>query len=148
MVNQYRAHSFARNWQVPFLNQRKGENYRRKYSMINLHERNLPTSAGVEPATSWSPFGRASNWATEAGQLCCWGNCNIILARLTLSMLGKNKTTADDISSWSSFLIFPENRLWYFMQFAWNNKAYYLGKIWKMSPVCGLVNLPIDSGKD
>ena len=27
----------------------------------------LPTSAGVEPATSWSPVGRASNWATEAG---------------------------------------------------------------------------------
>ena len=29
----------------------------------------LPTSAGVEPATSWSPVGRRiqlSNWATEA----------------------------------------------------------------------------------
>ena len=24
---------------------------------------------GVEPATSWSPVGRASNWATEAGNL-------------------------------------------------------------------------------
>ena len=35
--------------------------------MINLHERILPTSAGVEPATSWSPVGRASNCATEAG---------------------------------------------------------------------------------
>ena len=30
----------------------------RKYFMINLHERMLPTSAGVEPATSWSPVGR------------------------------------------------------------------------------------------
>ena len=39
------------------LNQRKGENDRRKYFMINLHERMLPTSAGVEPATSWSPVG-------------------------------------------------------------------------------------------
>ena len=28
----------------------------------------LPTSAGVEPATSWSPVGRASNWATEASR--------------------------------------------------------------------------------
>ena len=28
----------------------------------------LPTSTGIEPATSWSPVGRASNWATEAGQ--------------------------------------------------------------------------------
>ena len=26
--------------------------------MINLHERMLPTSAGIEPATSWSPVGR------------------------------------------------------------------------------------------
>ena len=26
--------------------------------MINLHKRMLPTSAGVEPATSWSPVGR------------------------------------------------------------------------------------------
>ena len=65
-VNQYCAHSFARNWQLPFLNQRKGENDRRKYFMINLRERMLPTSAGFEPATSWSPVGRASNCATEA----------------------------------------------------------------------------------
>ena len=27
--------------------------------MINLHERMLPTSAGVEPTTSWSPVGRS-----------------------------------------------------------------------------------------
>ena len=26
--------------------------------MINLHERMLPTTAGVEPATAWSPVGR------------------------------------------------------------------------------------------
>ena len=26
--------------------------------MINLHEKMLPTSAGIEPATSWSPVGR------------------------------------------------------------------------------------------
>ena len=65
-VKQYCAHSFTRNWQLPFLDQRKGENDRRKYFMINLHERMLPTSVGIEPATSWSPVGRASNWATEA----------------------------------------------------------------------------------
>ena len=58
MVNQYCAHSFARNWQLPFLNQRKGENDRRKYFMINLHERMLPTLAGVEPVTSWSQVGQ------------------------------------------------------------------------------------------
>ena len=35
--------------------------------MINLHERMLPTSAGIEPTTPSSPVWRASNWATEAG---------------------------------------------------------------------------------
>ena len=38
-------------------------------SRSNLHERMLPTLAGVEPATSWSPVGRASNSATEAGTI-------------------------------------------------------------------------------
>ena len=36
----------------------KGDNDRRKYFMINFYERMLPTSVGVEPATSWSPVGR------------------------------------------------------------------------------------------
>ena len=58
LPSQYCAHSFARNWQLPFLNQQKEENDRRKYFMINLHERMLPTSVGVEPTTSWSPVGR------------------------------------------------------------------------------------------
>ena len=35
---------------MPFLNQRKGENDRRKYFVITLHERMLSTSVGVEPA--------------------------------------------------------------------------------------------------
>ena len=45
------AQSFARNWQLSVLNQRKRENDRRKYFMINLQERVLPDSAGIEPAT-------------------------------------------------------------------------------------------------
>ena len=37
------AHSFAScNWQLPFFNQRKGENGRRNYFTTNLHERLLP----------------------------------------------------------------------------------------------------------
>ena len=40
------------------MKQRKGDNDRRKYDVINLRERMLPTSAGIEPATSWSPDGR------------------------------------------------------------------------------------------
>ena len=41
-VNQYCAHSFTRNWQLPFLKR----NDRRKYFMINLHERMLPAQRG------------------------------------------------------------------------------------------------------
>ena len=33
------AHSLASNWQLPFLNQRKGENDHRNYFMTKLHER-------------------------------------------------------------------------------------------------------------
>ena len=35
------AHLFANNWQLPFLNQRKGENRSRNYFMTKLHERIL-----------------------------------------------------------------------------------------------------------
>ena len=74
-VSQYCAHSFARNWQLPFLNQRKGENDRRKYFTINLHERMLPTSAGVEPATSWSPVGRRIQLSHRGGLQWQWAGC-------------------------------------------------------------------------
>ena len=33
--------------------------------MIYLYEKMLPDPAGIKPATSWSPVGRASTWATE-----------------------------------------------------------------------------------
>ena len=66
-VNQYYAHSLARNWQLPFLNQWKGENDLRKYFMIKSPRKTVADSVGVEPTTSWSPVGCASNWATEAG---------------------------------------------------------------------------------
>ena len=44
------AHSFTSNWQLPFLNQRKGENGRRNYFMINLHKRMLPDMR-IEPVS-------------------------------------------------------------------------------------------------
>ena len=44
------AHSFASNWQLPFLNQMKGENGCRIYFMTELHERMLP-DVGTEPTT-------------------------------------------------------------------------------------------------
>ena len=67
MVNQYCAHSFARNWQVPFFNQRKGENDHRKYFMINLHERILRPHRGLNPRPPGLQSDDASNWATETG---------------------------------------------------------------------------------
>ena len=46
-INQYCAHSFARNWQLPFLNLQKGENDQRRYFMINLHERTIRVKDSV-----------------------------------------------------------------------------------------------------
>ena len=44
---------------------------RRKYFMINLHERMLSDLVGIEPATSWSPGGRATDWAIEVDHASC-----------------------------------------------------------------------------
>ena len=41
-------HSFASNWQLPFLNRCHGENSRRNYFMNNLHERMFP-DVRIEP---------------------------------------------------------------------------------------------------
>ena len=49
------------NGVMPFLNQRKGENDHRKYFMINLHERMLPTSAGLNPRPPGLQSDGASN---------------------------------------------------------------------------------------
>ena len=40
--------------------------------MINLHERMLPTSAGVEPATSWSPVRRRIQLSHRGRQHLIW----------------------------------------------------------------------------
>ena len=49
----------------PFLNQWKGTTDRRKYFMIKSPRKNVADLAGVEPATSWSPVRRTSNWTTK-----------------------------------------------------------------------------------
>ena len=61
------GHSFAGNWQLPFLNQQKGENGRKKYFMASLHERML-SDARTEPTTVRILGGRASDRATTARQ--------------------------------------------------------------------------------
>ena len=45
-VNQYCAHSFARNWQLPFLNQQKGENDCRKYFNYQSPQKNVADLGG------------------------------------------------------------------------------------------------------
>ena len=53
VVNQYCAHSFTRNWQLPFLNQLKGENDCKNISWSNLQERMLPTLQGSSCIQFW-----------------------------------------------------------------------------------------------
>ena len=81
------AHSFTNNWQLPFLNQQKGENGRKNYFMTNLHERMLP-DVRIEPSTVCIPGRCTSNWATAPASIvqcstsfsfetvkqwaCCW----------------------------------------------------------------------------
>ena len=40
--------------------------------MINLHERMLPTLAGVEPMTSWSPVRRRIQLSHRGGYGCSY----------------------------------------------------------------------------
>ena len=68
MVNQYCAHSFAGNWQLPFSNQQKGENDRRKYFMISCHERMLLTQQG---SNSQPPDHQSDAHPTEPLRLVC-----------------------------------------------------------------------------
>ena len=50
------AHSFASNWQMPFLNQRKGDNERRNFFMTKFPLKNVP-GVRIEPATVCLPGG-------------------------------------------------------------------------------------------
>ena len=64
------AHSFTSNWQLPFLNQWKGENGHRNYFLTNLYESMLP-DVRIEPATVHIPGGCASDRATTPGTSMC-----------------------------------------------------------------------------
>ena len=102
-VYQYCAYSFARNWQMPFLNQWKGENDRRKYFMIKSPRKYVADPAEVEPATSWSPVRCAS---TEAGRF---------LFVSGLPHIWRNKKTANiSDCNWKKHLLlqfFPSSHL-------------------------------------
>ena len=66
-VNQYLCTFFHQKLTIALLESAKGREYdRRKYFMINSHERILLNPVGIEPMT-WSPVRCASNWAIEIG---------------------------------------------------------------------------------
>ena len=65
------AHSFIRNWQLPFLNQRKGENGRRNYFMTSPHERMFP-DVRIEPATVHIPEDMHATKLTRPAKIISW----------------------------------------------------------------------------
>ena len=65
------AHSFASNWQLPFLNQWKGENGRRNLFMTKSQRKNVLPDLRIEPATVCIPGGRSSDRATAPGCILC-----------------------------------------------------------------------------
>ena len=83
------AHSFVNNWQLPFLNKRKGENGWKNYFMTKLHGRMLP-DVRIEPATVRISSRFASNQAVAPGSVtsfsfetvkqwaCCWFSLSFI----------------------------------------------------------------------
>ena len=75
------AHSFPSNWQLPFLNQRKGENGHRNFFMTKSQRKNVLPDMRNEPLTIRIPGGWASNRATAARQIRKqWeSQCNIFL---------------------------------------------------------------------
>ena len=66
-LSEFCADSFARNWQQPFLNQRRGVRDHRQYIVIKSPWKNVAVPTGIESTTSWLPVGRTSSWTIEAG---------------------------------------------------------------------------------
>ena len=60
------AHSFASNWQLVFLNQRKRENGRRIFFITTSPRKNVP-DLGIELGAACMPSGHASDPATAPG---------------------------------------------------------------------------------
>ena len=61
------AHSFASNWQLPFLNQRKGEHGLRNIFMTKSQCKNVLLDMRIKSATVRIPGGCASDRATAPG---------------------------------------------------------------------------------
>ena len=85
------------------------------YYMINLHERMLPTSAGVEPATSWSPVGRRIQLSHRgrniylSGYLHTHSVQNLLHGKVTVTD-EDNKTMFSHVQE---FIVKSKRFLWY-----------------------------------
>ena len=60
------AHSFASNWRLTFLNQRKRESGRRNVFMTKSPRKNVP-DMGIELGAACMPSEHTSDWATAPG---------------------------------------------------------------------------------
>ena len=64
------AHTFASNWQLPFLNQQQEENNHRNYFMINLHESNM-AGLGLKLMTPGLAVKLVANCTMEPSMSIC-----------------------------------------------------------------------------
>ena len=78
------AHSFTHNWQLPFLNQCKGENGHRNDFMTKLHVR-MMWDVRIESTTVHLPGGRRSDRATAPG--------DFLLRHVTLTFTNNSAIT-------------------------------------------------------
>ena len=78
---------------------------------ISTKECCRPGGGGFEPATSWSPVGRASNWATETGQYYC---------KYKITLYGWRPTEVQELRPFSLTITYfgicvaSVNEKWYF----------------------------------
>ena len=91
------AHAFARNWQLPFLNQRKGKNDHRKYFMIKRHERMMPFCWG---SNMWPPDLQSDAHLTEPTRPT-WSIHDLVYSQTSMARtaLGPWKFVRDNGSS-------------------------------------------------
>ena len=113
------AHSYASNWQMPFLNQRKGENGFRFFFMIKSPRKNVP-GVRIEPATVCLLGIRASDRASTPGlkdiykhgingefRILLWNICKTGIIQVNLRLKSRCKMTRNGFSCILGFQNFP-----------------------------------------
>ena len=105
-LNQYCAHSFTRNWQLPHELADKGDNESRKYFMINLHGRMLPTQWGLnlQPPDHQSNAHPTESLRLALGywhfmQIVSWIDSLLVMLKPTFRE--KDKTNISNVVCWN-----------------------------------------------